>query len=403
MQKVKRARKRALKHKIARIKKQELRERIHKLTLDIPINCYLMCTLQIIMRIYWEKQIEALPRDDKRANGSEGKSKLTLEERQYLYLWYFEGKIKSEIARRLKRNRSTISKELKRNWYAIQKYRNHPYEAAKCAQDIADKRQSVPRQKARIKDLEIRIAIEHGLTEGISPELISDRVLLELGKFISHETIYQWLYTERKDLIPYLKRSGKKYHKRTSERSRRAPRQPATSKTSIDKRPKAANDRMEFGHWEFDTIVSKQSSECLLVIQERVSRYFFVVKLASCSAKEVASAIISCLKPLGKDWVKSLTCDNGPENWCQDELKAAFGVEVYYCHPYCSSERGGVENRNGTLRFYYPKKTDFRFVSHEDLEITRQKLLNRPMKCLDYFTPFEVFTGQFQPIFKMAA
>ena len=403
MQEAKRAKKRVLKQKALNVKKQELKERIQQLAEPMRANLELSLTIRALQNLYWSRQAESFVNKINRDKDYKPAKKLTFEERQYIYLWHNEGKLKSEIAKRLKRNRSTISRELSRNWQAVQKYRYHPYDAAKYAQDITKTRRSVKRQKPRIKDLDIRRAIDEGLSKGFSPQEISERLLLERFKTVSHETIYQYIYKECPDLIHYLSNAGKTYHKRSSERSRRAPRQPASPKISIDTRPKAVNDRLEFGHWEFDTIVSKQSKECLLVIQERVSRYFFVVKLKSCTAEEASKAIIRCLQPLGSDLVKSLTCDNGPENWCQDELTAALGVIVYYCHPYCASERGGVENRNGTIRKFFPKKTNFSFVTDEEIERVRQLLLKRPMKCLGYFSPLEVFAGEYQPIFKLAA
>ena len=403
MQTAKRAQKRAQKRKALRVKKQELRERIQELSADLGKSFKLRLTLRVLRNLYWSNRANEFI--DKISCNKEYKpaKKLSFEERQYIYLWRNEGMKKAEIARRLKRSRSTITRELSRNWLAIQKYRQHPYDAAKFAQDLTKRRGSVKRQKVRIKDLALRKAIEQGLKEDLTPELISQRILIDFCKTISHEAIYQWIYAERRDLICYLTRAGQKYHNRSSKRRRRALLQPASPKTSIDQRPMEANDRLEFGHWEFDTIVSRQSSECLLVIQERLSRYFFVVKLKSCTAAEVSKAIISCLQPLGAYWVKSLTCDNGPENWCQDQLTAALGVVVYYCHPYCASERGGVENRNGMIRWFFPKKTNFSLVHDDEVEKVRQILLNRPMKCLNYFTPQEIFSGQYQPIFKMAA
>jgi IS30 family transposase len=134
-----------------------------------------------------------------------------------------------------------------------------------------------------------------------------------------------------------------------------------------------------------------------------VSRFFFVVKLPECSADAAFSAVICLLTPLFQQgWVKSITCDNGSENWCHDRITKAFGIPVYFCHPYCSSERGGVENRNGTIRRYFPKKTNFSLVTDEQVEAARQKLLNRPMKCLDFYTPNEIFTGTFKPLLKAA-
>ena len=94
-----------------------------------------------------------------------------------------------------------------------------------------------------------------------------------------------------RSLIKHLYQEGKSY-KRGGKKRSRAKRPAPSSKLSIDKRPDAANERLEMGHWEADCIVSRQSKACLLVLQERVSRYFFVVKLAQCSAKQACSTIV---------------------------------------------------------------------------------------------------------------
>jgi IS30 family transposase len=139
------------------------------------------------------------------------------------------------------------------------------------------------------------------------------------------------------------------------------------------------------------------------VLQERVSRYFFAVKLPCCTKEEATKAIIRLLKPLGPQVVRSLTCDNGSEFYGHQEVSEALNITVYFCHPYCSSERGGVENRNGALRRFYPKKTNFDDVSDDELEQTRQTLINRPMQCLGAYTPQEFFSGEFKPMIKLAA
>lgn len=399
MNRARQVRKRKIKRARQRVKRAELKQRVQEMLRD-PASCIIR---KLIMEFLLERIVVGVVEGKKRQITKRGK--LTLGERIQLYvLRYVSRKGINEIAKILGRHGSTVSRELKRNRPVFLLHGMDSYSQARYAQDRADRRRSANRRRMRLKTQQFRIFVELGLKNGLSPQAISLRMELELGQSVSHEAIYQWLYREHRTLIAELPRGGKKYHRRASlYNSRKKRKQPAAPKTSIEKRPCRANERLEFGHWEMDTIVSKQSKTCLLVLQERVSRYFFVILLPSCSADEAFKAVYSVLSKLEKEWVKSITCDNGSENFCHDKITQKLGIPVYFCHPYCASERGGVENRNGTLRRFFPKKTNFSNVSIEQLEAVRHKLLRRPMKCLNYLTPNEIFTGVFEPQFKMAA
>ena len=397
MEREKRRRQREAKRRHQQRKKHELRERIRILSQQ----CNDSWKQWLVVRVIW-KCISANVVAPPRAEGSEHR-KLSLDERQYIYLWTSQGYGVREIARRLGRSPSTISRELRRNRPLRRIHGMDPYSRAKQAHDIAlSRRQKGRRGRIRLRGFWIQGVVHQGIQDGYTPEFISARLWMEHGVQLSHEAIYRWIYEVERALIEYLPRKGKPYRRGGKKRGRALP-QPAAPKRSIDKRMKAANKRREFGHWEFDTVVSRQSKTCLLVLQERVSRFFFVVKLPCCTAEEASRAVIELLKPLGTEWVKSLTCDNGAENSGHEMISRALGVPVYFCHPYCSSERGGVENRNGVLRRFFPKQTDFENVSDEELERVWKHLINRPMRCLGYFTPSEIMSGQFEPILKMAA
>ncbi len=328
--------------------------------------------------------------------------KLSLEERQELYFWRSLGLGIREIARRLRRAASTVSRELKRNKPVGRLLGLCSYSRAKLAHDLAQKRRCKSRRRIRFGSFQTQGLVFQAIYDGLSPELVSGRLLLEHGIRLSHEAIYRWIYDLERVLIQHLPRKGKRYRRGGKKRSR-AKRKNQTPKLSIEKRPAAANDRLEFGHWEVDCIVSRESGCCLLVLQERLSRFFFVAKLPNCTAKEASHAIIQLLDSFERDWLKSLTCDNGAEFWDFDVVSLALEIPVYFCHPYCASERGGVENRNGMLREFFPKKTDFELITDKQLEAAEKSLRNRPMRCLEYFTPQEIFTETFQPLLQMAA
>ena len=193
------------------------------------------------------------------------RGKLNLEERIELYRLKMLSRLSvTQIAKRIKRTASTISRELKRNRPLLKIHGMDCYSVAKHAQDKADLRKATKRHKERLKSPERRDAVEAMLKTRISPELISERLYLEKGIIISHESIYQLIYAERPELIKYLPRGAKKYHPRgATKKSRKKKGQPAAPKASIDLRPKRVSNRLEFGHWEMDTIISKQSKECL--------------------------------------------------------------------------------------------------------------------------------------------
>lgn len=380
-------------------KKSELDERIQKLSKEV--------TGQVKKLLKIKKMEEMLERKISQAGTGKGHKKLDLEKRIFIYVLKSRGLGVREISRRAKVSASTISREFRRNKPLRRIVGLDPYSQAKQANDMALQRRAKGRSsRIRLKTPELQGIVHLNIQCGLTPEFISDRLALEFGLLLSHETIYNWIYDVERELIGYLPRKGKHCRRGGKKRSR-AKQQPAAPKTSIDERNEAANLRLEFGHWEVDTVVSKQSKTCLLVLQERVSRFFFVEKIPCCKAEEASEVVIRLLQSVGEsvgeDYVKSLTCDNGPENWNHDKITEALKIPVFFCHPYCSQERGGIENRNGVLRRFFPKKTDFQNVPDEELQRVWKLLINRPMRCLEGFTPSEILFGRFEPVLKLAA
>lgn len=395
MKRTKRCLKRQEKRHQCVVKKHELNSRIRELRKNFIEGLKLSFTTYALAEL-------VTVRHAPQSSTQKKHNKLSLKERQELYLWRSFGLGIREIARRLHRAPSTVSRELKRNKPVGRLLGLCSYSRAKLAHDLARERRRKSRRRIRFGSFQTQGLVFQAIHDGLSPELTSARLLLERDIRLSHEAIYRWIYDVERVLIQYLPRKGKRYRRGGKKRSR-AKRQTQSPKLSIEKRPEAANARLEFGHWEVDCIVSRESSSCLLVLQERASRFFFVVKLQHCTAKEASRAIVELLDPFGRDWLKSLTCDNGAEFWDYDVVSLSLEIPVYFCHPYCASERGGVENRNGMLRGFFPKKTDFELITDKQLDAAEQLLRNRPMRCLEYFTPQEIFTKTFQPLLQMAA
>lgn len=151
--------------------------------------------------------------------------------------------------------------------------------------------------------------------------------------------------------------------------------------------------RERLGDWEIDTLIGTGHQGALVSLVERKSRYTLLQPVSQRQAHLVADATISLLQPFAAV-VHTITGDNGKEFAehvrIAETLKACF----YFAHPYSAWERGTNENTNGLVRQYFPKKTDFSLVTLSETKVAEDRLNQRPRKCLDFQTPFEVFFSQ---------
>jgi IS30 family transposase len=313
-------------------------------------------------------------------------SHLTVEERDQISVLKAEGLSLRRIAKELGRNHTTISRELDRNAPPVRKGRYLSHKA----HERSVERKSQAHQRDRLKNEDIRQYVELGLSTHWSPEQISGRMPRDLeGQTISHEAIYQYIYKERHDLVEALTRHHRKRQKRGHSRKHRKPHIP--NRISIENRPKFVEKRIQVGHWERDSLVSRASKACLDVKVERKSRKLLLNKLERKTAEAVRIVVIASLKPFPSHLRRSLTYDNGTEHAEHEKINKALGTKSYFCHPYSSWERGTNENMNGLIRRFFPKKTDFSKVSVKQIKRIEFLLNNRPRKCLNYKTPDEVF------------
>ena len=315
-------------------------------------------------------------------------SHLTLEERESIALGLASGLSKSAIAKSLQRSLSTITRECSRNQPQTNKvqYRAHPAHM----RSLNRKQQSHLRE--RLKSKQTRDYTEEKLRIGWTPELISGRIRVE-GKLATtnHESIYQWIYTQRKDLIQFLPRSHRKRRKRGSAKYKHASKIP--NRVPIEMRPDEVNLRLLPGHWEADTAVSSQSAAAIAVVIERVTRLVKITLLPSKSALNMHTALSERLKEVPLKYRKSITYDNGSENTMHAATNAALGTVSFFCNPYHSWEKGPVENVIGLIRRFYPKKTDWALLSQSDLANIESLLNSRPKKCLNFKSPFEAYVA----------
>jgi IS30 family transposase len=312
---------------------------------------------------------------------------LSLFERQRLFEWYHREKRSiREIGRLLGRSHSTISREIRRNmsnYYVPTYYPNvaHRYYQVKVRKRV---------KRPRLKTIEMQRHVSEKLKAGWTPEVISGRLKKEKSAvYVNHESIYQYIYKEARELIQYLPRKHKKRRKKYPVRKYA---EKTSHKTSILERPESINNRSEAGHWESDTVECKTRKGGLNVVLERTFRLIRITKLPSKKSIDTKNALKQKLSKLPGSFVKSVTYDNGPENARHIETNSDLSCESYFCQPYHSWEKGAVEQVNGLIRRFLPKGTDISNIHHSSIRKIENLLNNRPRKCLGYKTPNEAYT-----------
>lgn len=230
------------------------------------------------------------------------------------------------------------------------------------------------------------------LREDWSPEEISGRLKERYphnSKLrISHETIYRFINspTGRK-FVSNLRRNHLRRHRKQIRLTSGKTMIP--NRISIRERSAVVKLRQRFGDWEGDLMLGKRKHGCVIAGHtERKSRYLLLTKLTDKSAGEMTRATQTRLGVLSPKLSRTLTLDNGTENVEHEE----FGILTYFCDPYCSWQKGGIENQFGLLRQYLPKGCDLDNLTEVELKSFQDRLNHRPRKCLGYKTPFEIFS-----------
>jgi IS30 family transposase len=349
-----------------------------------------------------------------------------------------------EIARRLGRSPSTISRELRRN---VSTRNDELVYRASAAQWHAERRASRPKVAKLATDERLREYVQDRLSGNItrpdgepvlgpdvafvgrrhgrrgdrrwakawSPEQISNRLKIDFPDDetmrISHEAIYQALFIQgrgalKRELVACL-RTGRALRV-PRERTKTKARPFVTSEIMISERPAEADDRAVPGHWEGDLILGVESSAIGTVV-ERTSRLLRLLHLprmdghgqgppvkngpplAGHGAQAVRDAIAAQFGDLPEQLLRSLTWDQGAEMAEHAQLQIDIGLDIYFCDPQSPWQRGTNENTNGLLRQYFPKGTDLSRYSRQDLDAVAHALNTRPRKTLGWQTPAEVF------------
>lgn len=339
---------------------------------------------------------------------------LTWEKRLQIEAFLKAGYTARKIADEIGCSFKTIYNELKRGeyfhtkaqdtfWYG-KKYRRIKAYSPNKAQDLYDKNMSVHGVEIKLgNDYEFADYIEKRIVDdGLTPLAVLGEIKkkgLSFNTTICVQTLYNYIRNGvflrlSMEHLPYAKKEKRKNEKITVKKLPRG--------VSIEKRPAYVYNRAEFGHWEMDCIEScKKKKATLLCLSERLSRREIIFKLPN----KKSNSVIKCLNLLEQRYgklfpkiFKTITVDNGAEFSDYISMqRSRFGnkkrTTVYYCHPYCSSERGTNERMNREIRRKFPKGTDFTRVSIEQVAEVERWLNAYPRGVLDYDTPENVFNS----------
>lgn len=254
------------------------------------------------------------------------------------------------------------------------------------------------RQAAKTKKLSsgaLKSYVVGRLLRGWSPETISGRLKEASSQVkVSPETIYQFIYSRENKKARYWEFLHRGHNRRQAPHDRKSQTSGQLSipnRVNIALRPEEANLRASVGHLESDLMEgSRHGGGAVSVTVDRRSRLVMLDKLPSKASEERIQALI---KRLGKNpptLRKTLTFDNGTENYNHEQLMEELSCQTYFCNPYHPWEKGTVENTVGLIRCWIPKGTNLTTITQEDLNYITEELNHRPRKILGFKTPSEV-------------
>lgn len=315
---------------------------------------------------------------------------LSTKEREFILSGISKGLSLCMIAKGIGRNKSTVSRELRRN--KVAEYYS-PCEAQNYY--LERRRNCCPKKKLLNQEI-FNLVKDKFLNQQWSPQQISERLRLEkIEYFVSFNTIYRGIYSGmldsrklshgEKGAKRHLRHKGKPRHRKGNEEKRGK----IQITNNIADRPKEANERLRIGDWEADTVLGKHGKACFVTLADRKSRFLICRKAAGKKAPVVKDVMINALK---NEPVETITPDRGKEfaehRFISEQLK---GKQFYFPLPHHPWQRGTNENTNGLLREYFPKQKDITNYSDDYIAFITDKINKRPRKCLGYKTPFEVY------------
>ncbi len=315
----------------------------------------------------------------------------TIEEREKILFLRAQNKTISEIARTLKRNKSSISRELSRNKDAFGNY-----SPAYAQRNYLQRRKNCGAKKLLLNPIIREKVMELFLKHQWSPEQISERLKLENSCIhISSTTIYRGIYDGlleegklshgQRGVARKLRHHGKTRHRKGNNETRGK----IQISNDIADRPSAAEQRERIGDWEADTVSGKTGKACLVTLTDRKSRFLLCKKVEKKASEPVSNAIIGLL--LNQPCF-TITPDRGKEFSKHKQITEALNnVPFYFPLPHHPWQRGTNENTNGLLREYFPKNADISDVSDDIISHCVFELNTRPRKCLGWKSPYEIY------------
>ncbi len=321
-------------------------------------------------------------------------NQLTLEQRYKIEALFCAGKSQANIALLIGVHRSTICRELKRN---------SPKRGTCAGSYLAVRADVKARERHRKKNRYIRLSQELKLqakvlmtTRRFSPELVAAFWKREGIDGGSHETLYRFIWQckhshqrahkEFRNLYKAL-RHGRRKRKRGNYKDSRGL---IPNRVPIESRPQVVSKRRRVGDLEADLVMGKGHGSALLVTTDRTTLITTIQKLKGKDAKQVARKLIAKLSKFSQ--LKTITFDNDQAFRYHAEIANKLHIKAYFTRPYTSQDKGTVENRNGIIRMFFPKKTDFNLVTHAEIRRVEKELNNRPVRKFGYKTPNEVFS-----------
>ena len=319
----------------------------------------------------------------------------SVEEREKLQEGVWRGRSIRTIASELGRSPASVSRELRRN-SSPEKSLYRPRQA----HERALAKRKLRGRHERLKNECVRIFVTAQLKRRRSPEQIAGIIKREMGETISHEAIYQFIYAQVhrdgygwvrpgcEDLRHCLRRRRKR---RVPHGARRCQRVLKPQGPSIEVRPAVVDRRTRVGDWESDTVESCDHAPGINTLVERKTGLVFITKLKDKSGAATRAVIEKRFADLPQQVRRTITMDNGPENRSWQPIEEATGANCFFAHPYSSWERGTNENTNGLIRDYFPKGTDFRTISDEEIAYVERELNERPRKRHGWQSPLQVW------------
>ena len=317
---------------------------------------------------------------------------LTLGERRLVYQLKEAKMTVPRIAERLGRHRATIYRELHRNWHHDREMPAISGYYPTVAQEAAVRRRHGLGKIQRNASLAAFIVEQ--LRNAWSPEQIAGRMRAAgcSPDVVCHETIYRFVYGPEGRAAALHRLLPSRRRRRRSRYARKPRGLFIPAENTIKLRPADINQRTVLGHWECDLVGFRQvyGQHKLTTLVERVSRYVVLVGSPSRHTETVMAGITAALSPFPPAFRQTITFDRGTEFTGYGSLKAALGIQSYFCAPQAPWQKGTVENTNGRLRRFLPLDTDLATRSKDELSTLAHRLNTTPRKCLQFRTPAEV-------------